>query len=37
MGMVPPHGIESGGGGGLYGVEFGGRIPGSVVAVFHKK
>ena len=36
MGICPPLGIESCGGGGRYGVELGGNIPGSNVAALHK-
>ena len=36
MGILPPFGRESCGGGGLYGVELGGIIPGSKVAHLHR-
>ena len=37
-GIVPPDGMESnGGGGGRIGDEFGGRMPGSVVAHIHSE
>ena len=35
-GIIPPEGMLSPGGGGRMGLETGGSIPGSVVAVFHR-
>lgn len=36
MGINPPEGMESIGGGGRYGDELGGRMPGSNVAVLKR-
>jgi hypothetical protein len=36
MGILPPWGMESIGGGGRYGEESGGKMPGSRVAALHR-